>query len=226
MDCSNCAAPLPAKSNLCAFCGTLNDTDLRAIEVRGDVGPTTERVCPRCNEQLHSITLNVGTPLVVERCTKCLGIFFDPGELETLIEAGVSHVMHIDFNRMATLSEEEGPADIPLVTYVKCPQCQKTMNREAYGARSGVIVDVCRADGVWLDGSELGRILKWVKAGGQIYADKRLHERKRSEERKKKNLAKQAKMESTSGGLYVGDVHRPSGDLLWDILSAVARLIR
>ena len=55
MDCVNCGAPLPPKTNLCPYCKTLNDVDLRAI--RKDIRRRGEshRDCPRCNVRLQAV---------------------------------------------------------------------------------------------------------------------------------------------------------------------------
>lgn len=52
------------------------------------------------------------------------------------------------------------------VRYIRCPVCQKSMNREAFGHVSGVVVDVCRSDGVWFDPGELAAVLAFVEQGG------------------------------------------------------------
>ena len=44
------------------------------------------------------------------------------------------------------------------------------MNRVNYGGGSGVIVDSCKAHGLYLDAGELRRILAWVGAGGRLAA--------------------------------------------------------
>jgi len=41
------------------------------------------------------------------------------------------------------------------------------MIRRNFGRRSGVVMDVCRDHGTWLDGGELAQIIKWSTAGGQ-----------------------------------------------------------
>ena len=40
------------------------------------------------------------------------------------------------------------------------------MNRRNYGGTSGVIIDLCKADGLWFDADELARILAWIRSGG------------------------------------------------------------
>lgn len=173
MNCTNCAAPLPPNSNRCTYCNTLNDVDLKAIPRRAD-GSSSDRNCPRCGELLKVIQLQLGGGFSVDRCLECHGIFFDPGELETVIEESVSNVYEVDFKRLAAMVEEEGARDFNQVTYIRCPDCDAMMNRRNYGPRSGVIVDQCREHGMWLDGRELSLLLKWTKAGGQMYQQKRL----------------------------------------------------
>ncbi|NOX58240.1 MAG: zf-TFIIB domain-containing protein [Planctomycetes bacterium] len=169
MDCTNCGAPLPATSNLCTFCDTLNEVDLRGIPRRSGPATEGERNCPQCDQPLAVVGLQVGGGMSVDQCNRCHGLFFDPGELETLIDDSVSHVYEIDFKRLTNLVEEEGPRDLQTVQYVRCPECGKMMNRKSYGPRSGVIVDRCREHGIWLNGRELNLLLKWTKAGGQIH---------------------------------------------------------
>ncbi len=168
MNCANCGAPLPPKSNICQFCQTVNDVDLRAIG-GGVKGPQTNRACPRCTAPMISVCVHAGEKLYIERCRKCLGIFFDPGELDGLLDASVTPANDVDYHRLQMLVEQErqvGNHD-DTVKYIKCPVCLKLMNRRSYGARAGVIVDECRDHGVWLDGGELGQLFKWMKAGGR-----------------------------------------------------------
>jgi Zn-finger nucleic acid-binding protein len=184
MDCISCGGPLDPKSNVCKFCGTLNDMDLRALHQNYEKGAPTERICPLCDVPLHSLNLGGDEDFVIERCEKCLGLFFDPNELEVLVDSSVSHVYTIDRERMAKLIEEEGAENPRPVSYIKCPVCRRLMNRRVFGVRSGVAVDVCREHGIWLDAGELGRILKWAKAGGLIHTREKEKERKRAASRK------------------------------------------
>lgn len=220
MDCTNCGAPLPAKSNLCAYCKTLNDTDLRALPHDVTRGPESDRECPRCRIKMATVNLRTRGKFLIERCEKCLGIFFDPGELETLIETSVSGVHQVDFERLHTLLEEEVARD-PQVSYIPCPVCGALMNRRNYGTRSGIIVDTCKAHGVWLDGGELGQLLKWVKAGGGVHdrdADRERERLQQRTERQKRYIA--AAHEPRT------DVGQQQGGKLADIEGAIGALLR
>ena len=46
------------------------------------------------------------------------------------------------------------------------------MNRQNYGRMSGVILDICRAHGIWFDLDELPRVLSWIQNGGEQRADR------------------------------------------------------
>lgn len=43
------------------------------------------------------------------------------------------------------------------------------MSRRNFAQRSGVIVDVCSAHGVWLDHKELSAILNFIREGGMSH---------------------------------------------------------
>jgi Zn-finger nucleic acid-binding protein len=222
MDCVNCGAPLPPKSNICKFCSTLNDTDLRAIQSRARQGPESTRDCPRCRTKMQTIALRTDGRMMVERCEKCLGIFFDPGELEGLIDASVSNVHEVDHERMETLLEEEIDRERS-VTYVPCPDCGKLMNRKNYGARAGVIVDVCKKDGIWLDGGELGALLKWVKAGGKLHHRQQTAEEQRLQQRSERQ--KQYLEKALQPRSEYASAERRNRSPLEDALGALLRIM-
>lgn len=201
MNCANCGAPLPPTSNICTFCNTLNDTDLRAIGVRRPAGDASERICPRCDTPLTSVNIGDTKAIVIERCAKCLGLFFDPGELEAVLDDSVKHVYGIDYQRMQELNEHERRAGTfdKDVRYIKCPQCRELMMRRNFGARSGVVVDTCKACGVWLDAGELGHLLRWVKAGGRTLDHQRKEQERREAERKAAAVRRAAQAEAYGG---------------------------
>ncbi|MDA8017804.1 MAG: zf-TFIIB domain-containing protein [Thermoanaerobaculia bacterium] len=239
MDCVNCGAPLEAKSRICRFCGALNDVDLR--QVRRDSLHVGERSCPRCRERLRVLRLSLGDKpgdgLDVDRCDECHGIFFDPGELDLILDQAESRHQEVDHIRLGVLVEEETETkDFQQVAYVPCPDCGKLMNRRNFGARSGVVVDQCRDHGVWLDGGELRRLVEWARAGGRSHHAKVEAERKAMQERAERN--KKASEPTASGtyrpeewghghgrGLGGPDVFSAGFDL-FDLLGAVARLLR
>lgn len=170
-DCINCGAPLPPDSIVCSYCKTRQDIDLKGLYKHKVVKPETERICPRCDKPMQTIDLKLEGPFFIERCGECMGLFFDPGELEAVLDKTVSNVYRIDSGQIDDLNKMKRSADYP-VAYIKCPVCRKLMNRVNFGTRSGVIVDTCKEDGIWLDGGELRQLMEWMKAGGQILHQK------------------------------------------------------
>ncbi len=87
------------------------------------------------------------------------------------------------------------------VRYVRCPRCAETMNRQAFGRISGVVVDVCRKDGVWFDAGELVAVLAFVERGGLT----RARERERAElEEAARTLRAERMISGATGGLSPG----------------------
>lgn len=167
-NCKNCGAALPGGMLVCAYCGTRQDVDLKGLHKYTVTAPESERICPRCNKPMQTIDLKIEGKFLVERCQLCMGMFFDPGELEALLDKSVSNVYHIDYNQIEAIRNAKRHDEFP-VTYIKCPICQKLMNRINFGTQSGVIVDTCKGHGMWLDGGELRQLMEWMKAGGKLH---------------------------------------------------------
>ncbi|MBK5275996.1 MAG: zf-TFIIB domain-containing protein [Desulfuromonadales bacterium] len=191
--CSNCNGPLPPGSLLCAYCGNRTDVDLKGIHYYTTHESDTPRICPRCNKALKCIDLKMNGRFLIERCDECLGLFFDPGELEALLEATVSNVFAIDRSGLDAINANRSP-DQYAVSYIKCPVCSKLMNRINFGIKSGVIVDRCKEHGVWLDGGELRRLFEWMKLGGKLL------EQERREQVKKEELKQERERRERSNG--------------------------
>lgn len=167
-NCTSCSAPLSGPSTICEYCGRRNDTNLQGIHKYTVTRPESERICPRCDIPLQTINLKKDEKFYIERCDQCMGLFFDNNELEALLTLSVSNVFRIDRKRLDTINSELYHRDTTQTHYVNCPVCRKFMARKNFGAKSGVILDRCSSDGVWIDGGELKRLLEWKKAGGQL----------------------------------------------------------
>lgn len=172
MKCPNCAAPLPAGKSRCRYCGETVDVDFAGFHHDPTQIPDEVRTCPGCHKPME--TVNVTTPeepFYIERCPDCFGLFFDPGELDFLVERNVQEVYSIDRLALSFLTEHNVEAQI---RYRKCPRCKKMMNRVNYGQSSGVVIDQCRDHGIFLDAGELRRIVTWIKSGGRLAAATRV----------------------------------------------------
>lgn len=225
-NCTNCSAPLPQGSIVCAYCGSRNDVDLKGVHYYTTHETDTSRICPRCSIGMKTIDLRIDGRFLIERCEKCLGIFTDPGELEALLEAAVSNVFAIDRTRLGLLSETRLSAEHP-ISYLKCPVCSKIMNRINFGSRSGVVVDRCKDHGIWLDGGELRQLCEWMKAGGKLL-DQERKEQIRKEEALQEEKRKQSLQHSGTGESYksfdeYGSSLRAQDPDLFSIVSSAIR---
>jgi len=224
-NCSNCSAPLPQGSLLCEYCGSRNDIDLKGVNYYTTHEADSERICPRCKINLQTIDLKLNGKFLIERCDQCLGLFFDPGELEALLDATVSNVFTINRGTLDSINSTMRAHEYG-ITYIPCPVCEKLMNRVNFGAQSGVIVNRCREDGVWLDGGDLRHLFEWMKAGGKILDQERKEEQKRLDaEREKEKLyipsSSNSMGEYSDFELYGGTLRSSDPDLFDLVKSAI-----
>lgn len=169
----------------CPFCGVRQDVNLRQIHFR-DLGADASLPCPHCVTPLDVIEFDSEPKIRIERCTTCFGTFFNPGELEVLLEAQTNPLVWLDPAQLNQISADF--SDDPTLAYRKCPMCAEWMGRHNFGGHSGVVIDRCGTHGVWLEGSELRRLSEWWRAGGKLIHQqneaarvKRLYEGKRDQ---------------------------------------------
>jgi Zn-finger nucleic acid-binding protein len=92
----------------------------------------------------------------LDYCTKCLGVWFDAGELELLVES--MNIEASDFNMQKILGLPEKKIK---EAARKCSLCKKRMKKVAIGSSPEVIIDACTlGEGLWFDGGEIGLIIK------------------------------------------------------------------
>ncbi|MCE1227714.1 MAG: zf-TFIIB domain-containing protein, partial [Geobacteraceae bacterium] len=187
----------------------------------------TPRICPRCNIKLKTLDLKLNGRFLIDRCEQCMGIFFDPGELEALLEATVSNVTGIDRAGLEAINEKREPNQYP-IAYIKCPVCSQLMNRVNFGAKSGVIVDRCKEHGVWLDGGELRQLFEWMKLGGQLLEQERQEQHRKEVEQREKEQRLKLKgydEESSAFGSFSDPLRRSDPDLFNIIFKAIRFLL-
>lgn len=149
----------------CPYCGVRQDIDLRQIHYR-DLGSDGTLACPSCEATLSVIEFDTSPPLRVERCFTCHGMFFNPGELQALLDENTNPLVWLDTVQMQQISADFGYNHE--VVYRKCPMCAERMSHLNFGGRSGVILDRCGSHGLWADGGELRRLTEWWRAGGKL----------------------------------------------------------
>ena len=173
--CASCYGAMFVGSRFCAHCG--------AEAVREVLEDRTPLKCPRCKEEMQSLLLGKTN---VRECSACGGLWMDPQDLQGLANAKELHssVIGLFATRIPT-----APPLPNAVRYMPCPECGELMNRSNFAHSSGIVLDVCKRHGVWLDRGELPALFAFIGAGGLTRARAREHlllegERRRLEEMK------------------------------------------
>jgi Zn-finger nucleic acid-binding protein len=220
--CPHCFALHFTGSRFCARCG--KELELEPLL------DATDAPCPRCEKPLCAFggtlpdKLEQDFPL--HECTACGGIFVSQRTLDAIV-ARESPGPRAPTHGAPRVSK---PAQLDSVRYVKCPLCRAMMNRVNFGKRSGVIVDVCKAHGVWFDKGELTEAIEFVAHGGLEEAKRheaQNEEVRREEAKLKVALIEEASHDAKSVGYRVGHHEGAWGDTrhatLLDILYELLR---
>ncbi len=195
--CPSCFAPMFVGSRFCARCG--------AEATRDQLEDATPLACPRCSEPLQALRLGATT---VRECAACGGLWVDPATLQQLSDAREEHA-GVTSALAAHVPTSAAAPDT--VRYIPCPQCAKLMNRVNFARSSGVVMDVCKAHGVWLDRGELQRVVGFVEHGGLSAARER-ERQELVEERRRLDAAKAASGTAATGfaGVTISSTRRIS----------------
>ena len=109
--------------------------------------------CPICKVPMIIVEHE---KIELDYCTKCLGVWFDAGELVLLLESLDLHVGELNISDIMTMPEKAIAEKKR-----RCPVCVKKMRKAAIGHEPEVVIDVCpQGEGLWFDGGELGQVIK------------------------------------------------------------------
>ncbi len=108
--------------------------------------------------------------------------------------------------RLSTRTTEKATA---AVKYRPCLRCGTMMNRVNFGKLSGAVIDVCRGHGTFLDAGELHQIVAFIQGGGLDRARARSIEDLKEEERRLKDLQRQAMLDRRASADRPGRSARP-----------------
>jgi Zn-finger nucleic acid-binding protein/predicted RNA-binding Zn-ribbon protein involved in translation (DUF1610 family) len=188
--CPECFARCAEDALFCTACGVA----FRPEEVRLE---GHELPCPLCD--LLMPPHHVGG-IGVNECTSCRGLWV-PGEsfdslVARAIEARRSATPEAQLDRKLRVTGAN-PAQ-QSVQYRKCPECQAFMLRRNYRKSSGVIIDVCKTHGTWLDADELEQIAGFILSGGET--SKTIVSEERSADLEFKRLSVERRLERARGG--------------------------
>ena len=165
VSCPSCFALMFDGTAFCPGCGT------RAARAEGEPSTTA---CPDCKLAMRELRL--GTTAVLE-CGKCDGVWVDGQTFEALCadREAQAAVLH----QYAGKPQASAP-----VKYRPCIRCRKMMNRVNFARISGVVVDVCKGHGTFLDPGELHAIVSFIHGGGLERARSRQLEDLREQEKR------------------------------------------
>jgi Zn-finger nucleic acid-binding protein len=130
------------------------------------MGSSEALACPSCESVLSLIEFDTTPPMRVERCHSCHGMFFNPGELQALLDEKTNPLVWLDTVQMGQIAADYGHNHE--VVYRKCPMCEERMSHINFAGHSGVILDRCGVHGLWIEGGELRRLTEWWRAGGRL----------------------------------------------------------
>jgi len=164
------------------------------------------------------VAVRIGETLV-EECGACAGMWLPHGTFETLQQAREEHAVILGMP--ATVATKP----LETVRYYPCPACAAMMNRVNFARCSGVIIDVCKSDGIWFDADELRGIVAFIHSGGMTKARDREVERLRDQARASESAHLQLQMERAHDGMRYGSA-TSGGSILGDVLGVVGDLLR
>jgi Zn-finger nucleic acid-binding protein len=211
--CARCLAWNLAGAAHCQACGK------RMIKGGASKGTAAGCACPRCSATLQAREY---ADLSVDECDNCGGLFLDPAMLDKLVAARDTPTgLRLALPKRA-VSREVG------VRYIRCPVCSKMMNRQAFARISGVIIDICKADGMWFDAGELAEVLRFVEAGGLERARERDMENLAERERRSRTEAiiAQASMSMDVDGNSYGSSWNQTGNVFSDLVRFIGNAWR
>ena len=220
--CPRCFALLFRGVKHCAACGASADAPAHVATEEGQ----SERQCPRCSATGPApLDAQLVAETLLDQCPDCGGLWVDETAFERLTRKAETTTTA---GALGTLPRPHRKTDsrVSKVTYLRCPDCESLMNRRNYGKRSGVIVDVCSAHGIWFDDEELTRVLEFVRSGGLQETRRQEAADLREERRRLESLRATDRTLGGSrigSGAFFGEGRMGEADLL-DVVRVLTRI--
>ena len=99
--------------------------------------------CPKCHAPMAEASME---RMVVDRCTKCFGIWFDSGEAERLKDKWMSEFLDSGDVEVGKANDE--------ITDINCPICGKLMEHVKDADQPHIGYEICREHGMYFDAGE------------------------------------------------------------------------
>lgn len=186
-------------AKFCEHCGC----EAKLVEV----GAETESRCPRCACRLIEVIIGA---FAMEQCPSCAGLWMPVQSFDALVESAE--------NRAAAtglmVARGSGAAQ-EQVWYPKCLFCEEPMSRVNYARSSGVLINICRAHGVWLDTNELHEIMQFIRSGGLDRARAKELEKLKQERRRVEDAQARLRDQRIESRMERGPFASMLGPLWW-----------
>ncbi len=154
MICPKCSAAAFEGMEYCPKCG--------APIAHQAIATDQTAKCPRCRVDMDAVKLGIA---VARECPDCTGLWIDAEAFDRICGDREQHSSILGAAGAAAPAHSGGQQARD-VRYLHCPACDALMNRVNFAKISGVVIDVCKHDGVWLDAGELQRIIGFIDGGG------------------------------------------------------------
>lgn len=156
--CPECFARNDEVSRFCTACGI-------AFQPEPVPQADPELVCPGCETPMKNARV---ADVAVCECPECHGLWVPGQRFEELVQRATAA------RRAAAVEPaprvQGGNPNAQPLRYRKCPSCGAFMLRRNFRRSSGVVLDVCRTHGTWLDADEIEQIAGFILSGGQTSA--------------------------------------------------------
>ena len=149
ISCPHCFALMFDGSTFCPQCGTRS--------VRATAQPSIAR-CPECRNSMAALAIN---DLTLLECPACDGVWVGATEFDRICAEHETQAAVLNGKAPAAPSVRRSQ-----IRYRPCVMCGKMMNRLNFGRLSGIVIDLCRGHGAFLDPGELHAIVSFITAGG------------------------------------------------------------
>jgi Zn-finger nucleic acid-binding protein len=159
-----------AGMDFCPHCGA------RAARVVDEAGAPIP--CPGCRGDMRPVQIG-STPMY--ECASCASVWLNGGIFTQLCLDRQERGAVAAFIDVGVTTSNVQATTGGRVRYVPCPQCRKLMNRENFGRRSGVVIDICKPHGVWFERGELHSVIAFIESGAFEVARKAEEKRKEDE---------------------------------------------
>lgn len=228
LNCPNCGAAVSTDAPNCPFCSSRLQTAACArchgMMWRGSkfcphcagqatpiiMGAQSGHNCPRCTVPLKHVAF---AHALAEECPRCSGLWMEAADFDRICSdaqaqtaaSGFAHIP-VQFN-----GNEE--------YYPRCPECPERMSRHNFARRSGVMINICRAHGVWLDGDELRQVIEFIRAGGMDHVREQEKQQLETARRRLASERRSAAVAAQTTGYSRYSGADLAGDVVWAVFN-------